>query len=103
MMCSHTPDTTRPMANPEKPLTKPPASAASAKRAKTGPSMGRLPKNNAGEHLDGYPSDGEVAGPRNRSLVWQYLGVLPPSRLFQDSPAYRSYNLAASSQRMASM
>jgi hypothetical protein len=44
MMCSHTPDTTRPIANPEKPLTKPPAKAAKTKRVKTDPSIGRSPK-----------------------------------------------------------
>ena len=31
MMCSHTPNTTRPIAKPERPLTKPPAKAAKEK------------------------------------------------------------------------
>src|SRR5215472_13312248 len=60
MMWSQTPDTTRPMANPEKPLTNPPTRAAQANSAKTGPSMGSLPER-GDEHLDGDPSDGEAA------------------------------------------
>src|SRR5882757_11113992 len=52
--CSHTPDTMRPMAKPEKPLTKPPTRAARAKRPKTNPSIESLPER-GGEHLDGMP------------------------------------------------
>jgi len=63
MMCSHTPDTTRPIAKPEKPLTKPPVKTARAKRVKTGPSIGSLPER-GGEHLDGHPSEREAADPR---------------------------------------
>src|SRR5882757_344827 len=48
MMCSHTPVTTRPIANPENPLTKPPAKAAKTKRTRNSPSIGRSPK--AGLH-----------------------------------------------------
>src|SRR5882757_9916716 len=39
MMCSHTPDTTSPIANPENPLTKPPAKAATQNRTRNSPSI----------------------------------------------------------------
>src|ERR1700735_4661108 len=81
MMCSHTPDTTRPIAKPEKPLTKPPAKAAKAKRVKTSPSMGSLPER-GGEHLDGDPSDGEAANPQSRSCSDGYF-----RRLMHHHPA----------------
>src|SRR4051812_4112970 len=44
MICSHTPDTTSPIANPENPLTKPPAKAAKQKRSRNTPSIGRSPQ-----------------------------------------------------------
>src|SRR5882757_2303833 len=44
MMCSHAPDTTSPMANPENPLTKPPANAAKTKMPQVNPSMDRPPQ-----------------------------------------------------------
>src|ERR1700694_446885 len=68
MMCSHTPETTRPIANPEKPLTNPPAKAATTKRVKTHPSIGRSPKARRNEHLDGHPSGGEAVGPHGRQI-----------------------------------
>src|SRR5882757_2107102 len=43
MICSQTPDTTSPIANPENPLTKPPAKAAQQKRTRNSPSIGRSP------------------------------------------------------------
>src|SRR5882757_6241102 len=39
-----TPDTTSPIANPENPLTKPPAKAAKQKRTRNSPSIGRFPQ-----------------------------------------------------------
>src|SRR4030095_14905903 len=44
MMCSHMPETTRPIANPENPLTKPPKNVARIKRSKRLPSMLLAPK-----------------------------------------------------------
>src|SRR5882672_6964993 len=44
MTCSQTPDTTSPIANPENPLTKPPAKAAKQKSSRNSPSIGRSPK-----------------------------------------------------------
>src|SRR5258707_3470338 len=67
MMCSHTPDTTRPIAKPEKPLTKPPTNAASTKTMKTVPSMGGRSSKRGDEHLDGDPSGGEAAQVPGRS------------------------------------
>src|SRR4051794_29960299 len=69
MMCSHMPDTTRPIANPEKPLTKPPVKAARTKRVRTNPSIGRSPKE-GDAHLDGGdPSGGEAANPQARQTT----------------------------------
>src|SRR4029077_7488522 len=67
MMCSHTPDTTRPIAKPEKPLTKPPTNAASTNTVKTVPSMGGRSSKRGDEHLDGDPSGGEAAEVPGRS------------------------------------
>src|ERR1700684_1277908 len=81
MMRSHTPDTTRPIAKPEKPLTKPPAKAARAKRVKTSPSISSLPER-GDEHLDGDPSDGEAANPQSLEAVLPSL-----RRLMHHHPA----------------
>src|SRR4051812_11166815 len=68
MTCSQTPDTTRPIANPENPLTKPPAKAARTKRVKTIPSIGRSPKSEVMRTWMEIPSGGEAADPHGRQI-----------------------------------
>jgi hypothetical protein len=67
MMCSHTSDTTRPTANPEKPLAKPPANAARTKRVRIHHRF--APPKRGNEHLDGHPSDGEAPESPIGSLI----------------------------------
>ena len=61
MMWSHTPDTTRPIANPEKPLTKPPISAARRKGPKIGSFMEPPSRYEVTSAWMEDPSDGEAA------------------------------------------
>src|SRR5215475_11289260 len=69
MMCSQMPDTTRPIAKPESPLTKPPAKAAAANSVKASPSMVRSLERGR-ERLDGHPSQrGGCKSPEHVPLV----------------------------------
>src|SRR5438552_2839238 len=64
MMCSHTPDTTIPIANPEKPLTKPPKNVARTKGRMRCPSMVPAPKESE-QRLHGVTHlTGRLRGPR---------------------------------------
>src|SRR3954471_12033464 len=62
MMCSQTPDTTIPIAKPEKPLTKPPRNVAKTKGRRRCPSMGARSKGKRAALAWGHPLDGEAAG-----------------------------------------
>src|SRR5450631_357736 len=68
MMCSHTPDTTRPIANPEKPLTKPPAKAAKTKSVKTHLSIGRSPQKEVTHTWMDIHLVGRLRGPHGRQI-----------------------------------
>src|ERR1700730_2561551 len=111
MMCSHTPDTTSPIANPEKPLTKPPAKAARTNRVKKNPSIGR-PPTGVNKHLDGdsiWWGGRGSPGPANQSgpvaiSIWQaplhpksltgpliaFQAKCPPDIYRASNPALRS-------------
>jgi hypothetical protein len=65
MMGSQIPETTSPIANPEKPLTKPPAKAASTNRGKPNPSIVAPQKEVTSTWME-IPSGGEAAGPQGR-------------------------------------
>src|SRR5690242_16066664 len=78
MMCSHTPDTTMPIAKPENPLTKPPTKAAQAKRVKTNPSMGRILRGEVASAWMDVHLKGEAADPCrfSQSSVRELAGSL---------------------------
>src|ERR1044072_3536007 len=75
MICSHTPETTRPIAKPDSPEVKPPKKAAAIKRARVMLSIGRSRTEGTGAWR--LPSGGEAARridrqhgrPRRRALL----------------------------------
>src|SRR5215468_2738098 len=74
MMCSHTPDTTIPIANPEKPLTKPPKNVATTKGRIRCPSMVLAPQESEQRLHGGTHLTGRLRRPRQGTLD-QGLGV----------------------------
>src|SRR5690242_5451095 len=72
MMCSHTPDTTRPMAKPDTPEVRPPRKVAARKKAKLKPSILVAPKNKVAA-LGWISSDGEAAWSPNFAEVFLRL------------------------------
>src|SRR6266540_7246983 len=78
-MCSQTPDTTRPMANPARPEVTPPTNVASRKSPSTMPSMGRS-QERSDQRLDDDASEGEAADvPDDRSILAKTAGAIAAS------------------------
>src|SRR5262245_10581309 len=78
IMCSHTPETTSPIAKPDRPDVRPPKNAATRKKARFNSSIAVAPETKGTQRLDQLRSEGEAAW--SPKLDGLFAGSLAPKR-----------------------